>query len=110
MLPQSRGRVNDADRTRQASTKSAILEEGIVWVEEDYAGLLSLRYQPFSSPSLTGLQIEPAVAVMPDSTGIQTGRLREGEVAWYALDISPAPPGYPWIFHGRMQTNRSHAR
>ncbi len=77
----------------RASTRPAILEEGIAWVEEVHGGVFSIQYQPFSSPPSSGLKVEPAAAVMPVSTGTQNGRLREGECGWYALDISPGTTG-----------------
>lgn len=79
--------------TRQASTKPAILEEGIAWVEGGTGGQCSLQYQPFASAPATGLQVEPVATVTPVSAGNQTGRLREGECAWYALDVSPGTTG-----------------
>jgi beta propeller repeat protein len=77
----------------QASTKPAILEEGIAWVEEVNGGVFSIQYQPFSSPPSSGLKVEPAATTMSRATGSQTGRLREGECAWYALDVSPGTTG-----------------
>ncbi len=78
---------------RQTSTKPAILEEGIAWVEGDAGGQFSLRYQPFVSAPATRLQVEPVATATPVSAGNQTGRLREGECAWYALDVSPGTTG-----------------
>lgn len=72
----------------EASTKPAILEDGIAWVEEGNGGVLAIRYQPFASPHPGGLQVEPAAVVTPVSMGTQGGRIREGECAWYALDVS----------------------
>ncbi len=79
--------------TRHASTKPAILKEGIAWVEDDDGGLFSLRYQPFAPAPVAGLQVEPVATVTPVSAGNRTGRLREGECAWYALDVSPGTTG-----------------
>jgi beta propeller repeat protein len=89
--------LGDGQTTRigrlRASTKPAILEEGIAWVEEVNGGVFSIQYQPFSSPPSSGLKVEPAATTMSRASGSQSGRLREGECAWYALDVSPGTTG-----------------
>ncbi|GAB7016458.1 TolB family protein [Methanogenium cariaci] len=71
-----------------ASMKPAILDEGIVWIEYDQSALSSILYQPFSPLPKAGLQVVPCATIMPPTRGEQSGQLREGECAWYALDIS----------------------
>jgi hypothetical protein len=68
-------------------------DDGIAWVEEGNGGVLAIRYQPFSSPHPGGLQVEPAAVVTQVATGSRFGRMREGECAWYALDVSPGTTG-----------------
>ncbi|KAF1073640.1 hypothetical protein [Methanogenium sp. MK-MG] len=73
---------------QHASMKPAILDEGIVWVEDDQSALSSILYQPISSRPQTALQVVSCPADTSTTRGEQSGWMREGESAWYALDIS----------------------
>ena len=71
-----------------ASMKPAILDEGIVWIEDDLSALPSILYQPFSSRPQPALQVVSCPADISTTRGGESGRLREGESAWYVLDVS----------------------
>lgn len=73
---------------QHASVKPAITDGGIAWVEDDHRALTSIWYQPFSSLPEDELQIVPCATIMPPTRGGQSGLLREGECAWYVLDVS----------------------
>lgn len=71
-----------------ASMKPAILDEGIVWVEDDQSVMSSILYQPFSSRPQADLQVVSCPTDISMTRGGQSGQLREGECAWYVLDVS----------------------
>lgn len=73
---------------QHASMKPAITDKGIAWVEDDHGALPYIWYQPFSPLPETGLQVEACATTMPPTRGGQSGLLREGECAWYVLDVS----------------------
>lgn len=72
---------------QHASTRPAVLKGGIAWVEEGGRGDSYIRYQPFSSPLQSVLPVSPAAALTTRAMEQQGGRLREGESAWYVLDV-----------------------
>ncbi|WAI00212.1 TolB-like translocation protein [Methanogenium organophilum] len=71
-----------------ASMKPAILDEGIVWVEDDQSELSSILYQPILSRPHGDLQVASCPADISTTRGEQSGWMREGECSWYVLDVS----------------------
>jgi len=73
---------------QHTSVKPAITDGGIAWVEDDHCALPTIYYQPFSPLPEAGLQVIPCATTISPTRGGQSGLLREGECAWYVLDVS----------------------